>query len=131
MNLTYKNTTNNFTKTLNIISLNQILITSFTGIIIFLIYKNISVLAGIIISAFFSSLYTQLISLSYYNKYLALLGFPIRVSLIAIPCAILVHKFNVNLLALFSGFLICQVIYFIIIFNYAKIENKREDLKCH
>lgn len=86
----------------------------------FLITKNYSIFTALLISGVASFLYTQLISLGSYSKVFAIYGFPIRLLLIAPPTAILVHKSHSNLIALFIGFFICQIIYFIFVWRYAK-----------
>ena len=117
-----KTKTNNFSFLLDKISFCQFFLISSTGLI-YLYLKDCSILTGILISALTSFAYTQLIKLSYNYKPLALFGFPIRLILIAPPCAILVHKLHSNLIALFIGFVLSQIIYFIFIWSFVKEEN--------
>ncbi len=103
---------------LNRISLLQIAIISSLGFIYIYLDENIS--SAFIISGLTTALYTQLIRLSSTNKVLILLGFPIRIMLCGLPCAILVHKLQSNLIALFIGFLISQIIFFYFAIKFAK-----------
>ena len=119
MNFTKRMKTNNFTDMLNKISYTQAGITCLLSLIYFTC-KEFSILTGILISGITSFTYTQLIKASSYSKIFILLGFPIRLVIIALPCAILVHKLHSNLIALFIGFAICQTIYLIFVWSYAK-----------
>lgn len=111
-------TTHNLSGLFNKISFIQV--GAILGIsILCLITNNVNAFLSLVISAFASCLYTQLLKLSSYSKYFVLYGFPIRIAIIAIPTAILVHKLKSNLLALFVGFLIGQIIYFMYIWKYA------------
>ena len=114
-------TIKNFTLILNKIPLCQLILPSLLSLI-YLINNHKDIFTGILISGFTSSFYTQLIRLSSHNKIFTVLGFPIRLLLTAIPCAILVHKLHSNLIALFSGFVISQLIYFFFIWSYTKKE---------
>ena len=107
---------------LNRASLFQLILISLIGLIHLKIYKNHSVFTALLVSGVASSSYTQLIKLGSNNKVFALFGFPIRLLFIAPPCAILVHKLQCNLIALFLGFVLSQVIYFAFVFIYAKKE---------
>ena len=112
--------TNNFTTLLNKISISQVFIVGLIGIIC-LINKKDTYFTGLLISGFAASGYTQLIKLSSYSKTISFLGFPLRLLIIAPPCAILVHKLHSNLIALFIGFAICQFIFVLLFpFNYNK-----------
>lgn len=108
------------TSLLNRASYFQLVLIGFISIIYLVIYKDYLVFTGLIISGIASSSYTQLIKLGYFNKIFALWGFPIRLLVIVPPCAILIHKLHSNLIALFIGFALCQIIYFIHIWSYAK-----------
>ncbi|MBI3590429.1 MAG: hypothetical protein HY094_03500 [Candidatus Melainabacteria bacterium] len=112
-----------FTDMLNKISYTQAGITCLISLI-YLIYKEFSILTGILISGLTSFTYTQLIKASSYSKIFVLLGFPIRLVIVALPCAILVHKLHSNLIALFIGFAICQTIYLIFVWFYANMQIK-------
>lgn len=90
---------------------------------IYLTINNITVFTALVISAFATALYTQLLKLSSYSKYFVLYGFPVRLLVVAIPTAILVHKLKSNLLALFVGLVIGQVIYFIFIWKFSQSQN--------
>lgn len=111
--------TMNIKNELNKISFFQLVFISIISFV-FLMLKNYEIFSGLLISAGTSFLYTQLLRLSSYNQTLSLFGFPIRLILTALPCAILVHKFHSNLIALFIGFALSQVIYFIFIWSYVK-----------
>jgi len=76
--------------------------------------------SGFVIAGIFSFIYTQSLQFSAQSKVFMLLGFPLRLLFIALPAALLVHKFHANLLALFIGFVLSQVIYFVFIWSYAK-----------
>ena len=104
---------------LNKVSFSQLLVITSCGIFFLLIHK-INISAGLLISSVATFLYTQLIRLSSLNKIFALYGFPVRLLLIAPPVAILVHKLNSNLLALFCGFVLGQLIYLVLARQYFK-----------
>ncbi len=110
---------NKLSNTLNKISLTQLILLGLLGLGFFL-YKEYSIFTALLISGITSSFYIQLINLGKNNKLFALLGFPIRLILTMLPCAILVHKLHSNLLALFIGFFISQAIYFFYIWYYSK-----------
>lgn len=118
-----KITTNNFANTLNKISYLQLALLAVCGLFYLTLFKNYPVFTALLISGIASFSYTQSIKLSSYNKTFALYGFPIRLLLIAPPCAILVHKLHSNLIALFIGFVICQIIYLSFIWLYVKGKN--------
>lgn len=111
--------TNNFISSLNKISYSQLISLGLISII-YLFFKEYDFFIGILISGIATFLYTQLIKLSSYNKFIALFGFPIRLILVGIPTAILVHKLHPNLLALFFGFTLGQVVYFLYAWTYVK-----------
>lgn len=111
--------TNNITTTLNKISIYQIIVGGISFLICLLL-KKLDLSYGIFIGTLAASIYTQLLRFSYFNKYLALFGFPVRLILIGIPTAILVCKIQANLLGLFAGFIVSQVIYFIFVWKYTK-----------
>ena len=113
-------TKNNYSDVLNKTSLLQLLLLIFGGFISYVIYKATSITSSLLISGITSFLYTQLIKIGIYNKFFGLFGFPIRLILLAPPCAILVHKLHSDLIALFIGFLICQIIYIVNIWQYSK-----------
>ena len=105
---------------LNKASYSQLIFSITISPIYLLVHKDFSVFTALLISGVASFFYTQLIKLGKYNKTFALFGFPTRLILIVPPCAILIHKLHSNLLALFIGFFLCQVIYFFYIWSYAK-----------
>lgn len=109
---------NNFTSLLNKASYSQLIILSLISILF--LNKDFSVFTALLITAVASFSYTQLIKLGSYSKIFAFLGFPIRLILIAPPCAILIHKLQSNLIALFVGFTLSQAIYVFLAWNYAK-----------
>ncbi len=111
--------TNNFTSLLNKISLFQISVLGFTGIIFFINKEN-EIFTGLLISSLAACAYTQLIKFSSYSKIFSLMGFPLRLLVIAPPCAILVHKLHSNLIALFIGFAVCQFIFILFFWLHAK-----------
>ena len=115
---------NNFTSTLNTISCIQLILLTITGIIYFFC-KELEISSALIISGITFFLYTQLVRLSSKGKMLFFLGFPIRVFIVAAICAILVHKFHSNLIALFIGFVVSLTVYFICIWGYL-IKNNQE-----
>ncbi len=112
--------TSNFPKTLNKIAYSQFAI-SIVISLFFFSHKDIA--SGLIISGFTSYIYTQLIKYGNYNTLYALYGYPIRIVFSGIPCAILIHKFHPNLIALVFGFILSQIVFFYFIFKYAK-ENE-------
>ena len=114
--------TNKFPEILNKIAYLQICI-CFVISVPFFFTGDKNIISGLVISGFTSFLYTQLIRLGSFNKAFALFGYPIRLLVCGIPCAILIHKFHSNLLALFTGFAISQVVFFYFIYRYAK-ENE-------
>ena len=109
-----------FLNTLDKISLIQFTLLFSLSLFPLIIYKNCSIFTALLISGATTSIYTQLIKLGSFNKIFAFLGFPIRLLITALPCAILVHKLHSNLIALFIGFFLCQVVYFINIWHYSK-----------
>ena len=111
--------TSSFTTMLNKISVIQILTVGLIGII-YLVNKRDTYFTGLLISGFAASSYTQLIKLSSYSKFFSLMGFPVRLLIIAPPCAILVHKLHSNLIALFIGFAVCQFIFVLFFWLHAK-----------
>lgn len=115
---------NQFINIMNRISFFQITILGIVSFASLLIYKDYSIFSGLVIMGLASFTYTQLIKLGHYNKVFALFGFPIRLMLVVPPSAILVHKLHSNLLALFIGFTISQVIFFILIWMHIKYINK-------
>jgi len=119
-----KNLTSKFLKTINKIAYLQIGI-CFLFSIPFFFTGDKDIASGLILAGFTSFLYTQLIRLSSFNTIFALLGYPIRLLATAIPCAILIHKFHSNLLALFIGFTISQIVFFYFIYKYSK-ETEQE-----
>jgi len=112
-----KITLNSFFLLLNKVSYAQLLTGGFISI---LFYKEHLVFNGLLVSTIASVFYTQLIKLSSISNIFIIYGFPIRLIIIGVPTAILVHKLHSNLIALFVGFLICQIIYFLYIWSYAK-----------
>lgn len=114
---------NDFTSTLDKVSLVQFFVISAISLI-YLFSKQYEIFSGLFISTLTYSLFIQLIKLSSYSRLFSLFGFPIRLIVTATPCAILVHKFHSNLIALFLGFATSQVIYFISIWSLTK-EIKR------
>lgn len=119
---------NNFNDFLNKISIYQLTVNSLIGLIFFTI-NELEIYTAFIISALAIFSYTQLIRLSSLNKLLSLFGFPVRLILVGIPTAILVHKLHCNLIALFIGFLISQVVYFCFVWSYANELKKKEEIK--
>lgn len=111
---------NNYSNVLNRISFLQLLVLIFASLIVYLAYKANAITFSLLISGVTSFLYTQLIKIGIYNKYFGLFGFPLRLIMLAPPCAILVHKLHSDLIALFLGFLVCQVIYIVNIWQYSK-----------
>ena len=101
------------------ISFVQLLVLCIIGLVYFFL-KKYEGFTGIIISGIATFSYTQLIRLSSYNKIFAIYGFPVRLLIVAIPTAILVHNLHSNLIALFIGFTIGQLIYFSIVWSYIK-----------
>ena len=99
-----------FKALLQIISLIKLATLSTIGLI-FYFCNMIAYCNGFFIAGISSALYTYLLKISSQNKYMALLGFPIRIFTVSILCAILVHKLNTNLIGLFTGFVIAQGIY--------------------
>ena len=124
-----KVTIKNFISLLDKVSYTQLILLGFISIVYFLC-KEYSVFTGILLSGIASFTYTQLIKLSNYSKIFALFGFPIRLILVAVPCAILVNKLHSNLLALFVGFALSQLIYFLFVWSYAN-HGVLKNNKCH
>lgn len=108
---------------LNKISFTQLLLLCSVSIVYFF-FKQYEEFTGFLIGGGATFSYTQLIRLSSYNKIIAIYGFPLRLFMVAIPAAILVHNLHSNLIALFTGFAIGQLIYFLIVWFY--IQNKKE-----
>lgn len=79
--------------------------------------------SALIICGFTTAIYTQLIKLSSHNGILALFGFPLRIVVTGLPCAILVHKLHSNLIALFIGFVISEMVFFYFIYKFAREEE--------
>lgn len=104
----------NLKEILKKISYTQLIFLLLAGIICF-IFNQINSCTAFLIAGIFSFIYTQFLRLSVENKFLTLFGFPLRLLLIVPPVAILIHKLNSNLIALFIGFAISLVIYFIFI----------------
>ena len=115
---------NDLTTILNKISLTQFSFLSTIGFIFYVISKH-SIASAFIICGITFSIYTQLIKLSTNSKIMIFLGFPIRLLIATLICAILVHKFHPDLLALFIGFALSQVIYITLMWQYAKANNKQ------
>ena len=115
---------NKFPKTINKIAYLQLGI-CFLFSIPFFFTGDKDIVSGLVLAGFTSFLYTQLIRLGSFNTVFALLGYPIRLIACGIPCAILVHKFHSNLLALFTGFTISQIVFFYFIYKYSK-ETEQE-----
>lgn len=116
---------NDFKKICFKITLLQFIIISGVSIILFFLGYKKDVTCALLITATFSSLYTVVLYLSSANKYLAFFGSPFRIMVIAIPIAILVHKLNLNLIALFLGLVFSQLIYFIVLFINLKKESQK------
>lgn len=115
-------TKNNFLKTLSKITFFQLLVLLIpAGAFIYL--EENTVASALIICSFTTAIYTQLIKLSSHNYVLALFGFPIRIVVTGLPCAILVHKLHSNLIALFIGFVISELIFFYFIYKFAREEE--------
>lgn len=114
---------NHLITTLNNISFTQLVLISLISLV-FLPLKQYNIFSGLVVSALASFAYTQLLKISSYSKLFSLYGFPLRLVLVGIPTAILVHKTHSNLIALFIGFIICLIVYFIYFFSYAKNELK-------
>ena len=100
----------NFPKTLNKISVYQLVVILLIGLV-FYFQNKLNIFTGFVISGIVSFAYTQFLKFSYYSKFFALFGFPFRIIIVGTPCAILVHKLHSNLIALFSGFAISLFIY--------------------
>lgn len=81
-----------------------------------------------IIVALGSFFFTQLLHISSKNNMLILFGFPIRVLAVGIPIAILVHKYNPNLLTLFFAFVLSQAIYFYFIWHNINADLKKNPI---
>lgn len=114
---------------LNKISFLQLFSLSLLSIICLLI-KEYTIFSAILITGIASFSYTQLIRLGSHSKLFAFLGFPIRLILVAPPCAILVHKLHSNLIALYFGFVISQIIYFLFIWSYIKnLKDEARNIK--
>ena len=86
----------------------------------FLFFKKYEIFSGLLIASIGSFLYTLLLWCSSQNKIMAIYGFPLRLILIAPLCAILIHKLHSNLIALFIGFVLSQVIYFVFMWQLVK-----------
>ncbi len=114
---------NDFITLVNKTAYTQLVFLSLISIIFFL-FKEYIIASSFITIGITCFIYTQLIKIAYFSKLFALFGFPLRLLVVGLPCAILVHKFKCNLLALFVGFVICQVIYFINIWQYIKKDLK-------
>lgn len=91
--------------------------------LIFFIFKMYNYSSALLIAGLFSMLYTQLLLFSAKSNFLTLFGFPIRLLIVAPPVAILVHKLNANLLALFIGFVISLTVYIVVIW----LENQKDN----
>ncbi len=102
---------NSYSNLLNKISFQQLISLSLAALLTHFTYRSNEIISSLLISAATSFLYTQLIKIGIYNKFFGLFGFPLRLLILTPPCAILVHKLHSNLIALFLGFLICQLIY--------------------
>ena len=109
----------NLTIVLKKISYYQIFLLCFVALVLYF-YKLYNITNGFVIAGIFSFIYTQSLQFSAQSKVFMVLGFPLRLLFIALPAALLVHKFHANLLALFIGFVLSQVIYFVFIWSYAK-----------
>ena len=122
------NNNQNFYSIINKIAYIQLIMLGLIGIL-FYIYEKSPIANGFFIIGIACFSYTQLIKISRFNTILALFGFPLRLILVGFPCAILIHKFNCNLLALFIGFVLCQIIYISYIWQYALkgINNNLEE----
>lgn len=119
-----KKTIVDITSTLNKISVYQFILTLLIALVSYFVLHDKNILSAFLISGGASFFFTQLLKLNLYNKTFALFGFPIRLIIIGIPCAILVHKLHSNLIALFIGFVICIAIHVIFFWSYArKIEQ--------
>ena len=105
---------------LNAVSIIQFVLLTFAGYIISRITHDFSLLKGLAISSLTFFIFLQLIKLSSYNKLFAIFGFPIRIFVSGTLCAILVHKLEPNLIALFCGFAISLLLYLISVFIYIK-----------
>ncbi len=128
--ITNKKNNNNqsFPSIVNKIAYIQLIMLGSIGIL-FYAYKKLPIANGFFIIGIACFFFTQLIKISSFNTILALFGFPLRLILVGVPCAILVHKFSCNLLALFIGFVLCQIIYISYIWHYASSINNNEDHK--
>lgn len=111
---------NNLAKIFNKITLYQLILTLILSAFSYLMSYKMDILTAFLISGITSVIYTQLLKFSLHSKLLSLYGFPIRLIITAIPCAILVHKFHSNLIALFIGFLASIITYFICVWKCAK-----------
>ena len=116
---------NSFNSLLNKISFAQLIFSSLISVSC-LFFNQFDIFTGLLISALASFSYTQIIKFSSYSKLFALFGFPFRLTIIAIPSAILVHKLHSNLIALFIGFVLSLMIYFIFTWTYAREIIKKE-----
>lgn len=104
---------------LNKISFMQLLLNICIGLI-FYFSGNTIIFKSFLVAGVITFFYTQILKLSSYYKALILFGFPLRILIVGIPFAILVHKSKCNLIALFLGFVLSQIIYFIFLWLNAK-----------
>ena len=103
------------------VSYSQLTLLSLISLIYFS-FKKYDIFTGLLISSLASFFFIQLLRFSANNKIFALFGFPIRLILIAPIAAILVHKLHSNLIALFTGFVFAQLIYFVFVWIHVKKE---------
>ena len=116
---------NNINYTLNKISFLQIFFLGTISLFYFF-YKEYAIFSGFLISGITLFSFIQLVKLSSQNKFMSLFGFPIRLIVIGLLCAILVHKLHPNLIALFIGFAFSLLIYILIMFQYAESEIRNQ-----
>ena len=111
---------NSLKSLLNKVSFIQLVTVTALCFIYLFFSPNSSILSGFIISGIISVLYSQLLKVSSTNTLLLFFGFPIRLIILIPPAAILVHKFHSNLIALFIGFVLCQLIYILLVLQHTK-----------
>lgn len=112
----------NFSNALVKITFFQLALLLIPGLI-FIYFDEYNIGSALIICGLTTAIYTQLIKLSTNNHLLALFGFPLRIAITGTPCAILVHKLHSNLIALFIGFVISEIVFFYFIYRFAREEE--------
>lgn len=111
--------TNSIDNSLKLIPVLQIVITILFGIVLYF-FQIKEFARAVIFAGMICFIYSMLLKLSSKNSFFVLFGSFLRIVIIAIPAAILIHKLQLNLLGIFCGFVICQIIYLVIMFNAVK-----------